>query len=83
MSAAEAQLVNEVARESALARVAPREAEYDAILIDCQPCWARPAVNVLTAAHASCLWKPSSSLRGVALLVDTIETRCVIASTRV
>ncbi len=38
LSAAEVQLVNEVAREQTLARVlAPALAEYDVILIDCQP----------------------------------------------
>src|SRR5690625_7920662 len=52
LSAAEVQLVNEVAREQALARVLrPAEEHYDVILIDCQPSLGLLTVNALTAAH--------------------------------
>ncbi len=77
LSAAELQLVNEVARESALARVLRQvEDEYDVIIIDCQPSLGLLAVNALTASHGVLI--PVSAeffaLRGVALLVETIET---------
>ncbi len=77
LSAAELQLVNEVARESALARVLRQvEDDYDVILIDCQPSLGLLAVNALTASHGVLI--PVSAeffaLRGVALLVETIET---------
>lgn len=77
LSAAELQLVNEVARESILARVMREvEPEYDAIIIDCQPSLGLLTVNALTAAHGVII--PVSTeffaLRGVALLMETIET---------
>ena len=77
LSAAEVQLVNEVARESALARVLRRvEADYDVILVDCQPSLGLLAVNALTAAHGVIVPVEAEffALRGVALLVETIET---------
>ena len=77
LSAAEVQLVNEVARESALARVLrPLEQEYDVILIDCQPSLGLLTVNALTAAHGVIVPVETEffALRGVALLVETIET---------
>ena len=77
LSAAEVQLVNEVARESALARVLRHvEADYDVILIDCQPSLGLLAVNALTAAHGGIVPVEAEffALRGVALLVETIET---------
>ncbi|MCB6401562.1 ParA family protein [Schaalia odontolytica] len=77
LSAAEVQLVNEVARESALARVLRHvEADYDVILIDCQPSLGLLAVNALTAAHGVIVPVEAEffALRGVALLVETIET---------
>ena len=56
LSAAEVQLVNEVARESILLNVLrPIMNEYDVILIDCQPSLGLLTVNALTArssAHA-------------------------------
>ena len=74
---AEVQLVNEVARESALARVLRHvESDYDVVLIDCQPSLGLLAVNALTAAHGVIVPVEAEffALRGVALLVETIET---------
>ena len=52
LSAAEVHLVNEVAREQILARVLRTvSADYDVILIDCQPSLGLLTVNALTAAH--------------------------------
>jgi chromosome partitioning protein len=76
LSAAEIQLVTEVAREQTLARVlAPAAAEYDFVLIDCQPSLGLLTVNALTAAHGVIIPLECEffSLRGVALLMDTIE----------
>ena len=51
LSAAEMQLVNEVAREQALAGCSqPVLEDYDVILIDCQPSLGLLTVNALTAA---------------------------------
>ena len=77
LPAAQVQLVNEVARESALARVLRHvEADYDVVLIDCQPSLGLLAVNALTAAHGVIVPVEAEffALRGVALLVETIET---------
>lgn len=77
LSAAEVQLVNEVARESALDRVIRQVAdEYDVVLVDCQPSLGLLTVNALTAAHGVIVPMEAEyfALRGVALLVDTIET---------
>ncbi|GAB4083228.1 ParA family protein [Modestobacter muralis] len=76
LSAAEVQLVSEVAREQTLLRVlAPIRAEYDYVLIDCQPSLGLLTVNALTAAQGVIIPLECEffSLRGVALLVDTIE----------
>ena len=76
LSAAEVQLVGEVARESALARaLKPAEESYDAILIDCQPSLGLLTVNALTAAHGVLIPLECEffALRGVALLIETIE----------
>src|SRR6185503_11798500 len=76
LSAAEVHLVNEVAREQILARVLrPVAAQYDVILIDCQPSLGLLTVNALTAAHGVVipLELEFFALRGVALLVETIE----------
>jgi chromosome partitioning protein len=76
LSAAEIQLVNEVAREMALARVLrPVLREYDFILVDCQPSLGLLAINALTVAHGVLIPLECEffSLRGVALLLDTID----------
>jgi chromosome partitioning protein len=76
LSAAEVQLVGEVAREQTLARaLAPVVGDYDYILIDCQPSLGLLTVNALTAAHGVIVPLECEffSLRGVALLIDTID----------
>lgn len=76
LSAAEVHLVNEVAREQILARVLrPVLDEYDVILVDCQPSLGLLTVNALTAAHGVLIPLECEyfALRGVALLVETIE----------
>jgi chromosome partitioning protein len=76
LSAAEVQLVSEVAREQTLMRVlGPVRDEYDYILIDCQPSLGLLTVNALTAAQGVIIPLECEyfSLRGVALLVDTID----------
>ena len=76
LSAAEVHLVNEVAREQSLARVLRRVTEdYDVVLIDCQPSLGLLTVNALTAAHGVVIPLACEyfALRGVALLVETIE----------
>jgi chromosome partitioning protein len=75
LSAAEVQLVSEVAREQTLARVlAPVMGEYDFILIDCQPSLGLLTVNALAAADGVIIPLECEffALRGVALLMDTI-----------
>jgi len=76
LSAAEVHLVNEVAREMILARVLSKVVkEYDVILIDCQPSLGLLTVNALTAAHGVLIPLECEffALRGVALLIETIE----------
>jgi chromosome partitioning protein len=76
LSAAEVQLVTEVARESALARaLRPALDSYDEIIVDCQPSLGLLTVNALTAAHGVLIPLECEffALRGVALLVETIE----------
>jgi chromosome partitioning protein len=76
LSAAEVHLVNEVARETILARVLRKVSDqYDVILIDCQPSLGLLTVNALTAAHGVIIPLECEyfALRGVALLVETIE----------
>jgi chromosome partitioning protein len=75
LSAAEVQLVGEVARETTLARMLrPVQDSYDVILIDCQPSLGLLTVNALTAAHGVVIPLETEyfALRGVALLVETI-----------
>ena len=76
LSAAEVHLVNEVARETILARVLRKvAAEYDVILIDCQPSLGLLTVNALTASHGVLIPLECEffALRGVALLIETID----------
>lgn len=76
LSAAEVQLVNEVAREQVLASALRKvENDYDVILIDCQPSLGLLTVNALTASHGVIipLICEFFALRAVALLVDSIE----------
>src|SRR4051812_24922203 len=76
LSAAEVQLVSEVAREQVLGRVLrPVLDAYDVVLIDCQPSLGLLTVNALTAAHGVIIPLECEffALRGVALLVETIE----------
>jgi chromosome partitioning protein len=76
LSAAEVQLVNEVAREQSLMRALnPVRGEYDVIIIDCQPSLGLLTVNALTVAHSVIIPLECEyfALRGVALLIDTIE----------
>jgi len=75
LSAAEVQLVGEVAREQTLGRVlAPVLPDYDLVLIDCQPSLGLLTVNALTAADSVMIPLECEffALRGVALLMDTI-----------
>jgi chromosome partitioning protein len=76
LSAAEVQLVHEVAREQALQRVlAPAVPHYDVILIDCQPSLGLLTVNALTASDGVIVPLECEyfALRGVALLKNTID----------
>lgn len=76
LSAAEVQLVNEVAREQVLASALRKvRDEYDVILIDCQPSLGLLTVNALTASDGVIipLICEFFALRAVALLVDSIE----------
>ncbi|GHD51605.1 ParA family protein [Mycetocola manganoxydans] len=76
LSAAEVHLVNEVAREQILARVLRKVgADYDVVLIDCQPSLGLLTVNALTASHGVLIPLECEffALRGVALLIETIE----------
>jgi chromosome partitioning protein len=76
LSAAEVQLVGEVAREMVLSRaLRPVLDDYDIVLIDCQPSLGLLTVNALTAAHGVVIPLECEffALRGVALLVETIE----------
>ncbi|WFB10259.1 ParA family protein [Streptomyces sp. LX-29] len=76
LSAAEVQLVSEVARESTLQRaLRPLMSDYDYIVIDCQPSLGLLTVNALTAAHKVIVPLECEffALRGVALLTETIE----------
>ncbi len=75
LSAAEVALVNEVAREHALARgLATVIDRYDYIIIDCQPSLGLLTINALTAAHGVIIPLECEyfALRGVKLLTDTV-----------
>jgi chromosome partitioning protein len=75
LSGAELALVNEVAREQTLARVLETvSADYDFIVIDCQPSLGLLTVNALTAADSVLIPLQCEyfALRGVGLLSDII-----------
>ena len=76
LSAAEVQLVTEVGREQTLGRtLAPALEDYDYVLVDCQPSLGLLTVNALACADGVLIPLECEyfSLRGVALLMDTIE----------
>ena len=76
LSAAEVQLVGEVAREQTLKRVLdPLRERYDFILIDCAPSLGLLTINALTASDRVIIPLECEyfALRGVALLSDTIN----------
>jgi chromosome partitioning protein len=76
LSAAEVQLVGEVAREMVLARVLkPVLDDYDVILVDCQPSLGLLTVNALSAADGVLVPLECEyfAMRGVALLMETID----------
>jgi chromosome partitioning protein len=76
LSGAEVQLVHEVGREFVLGRVlAPVIPDYDVILIDCQPSLGLLTVNALACADGVIVPLECEyfALRGVALLMETIE----------
>ena len=81
LAAAEMELVSEVGREHALARMlAPVVADYDIVLIDCQPSLGLLTVNALTASDGVIIPMECEffALRGVALLegsIDKVRTR--------
>jgi len=75
LSAAEVQLVQEVAREYTLQRVLePIIPNYDIILIDCAPSLGLLTVNALTASNGLVVPLECEffALRGLAMLTDTI-----------
>ena len=76
LSAAEIQLVTEVGREQTLGRALyPVLDRYDYILIDCQPSLGLLTVNALACAEGVIIPMECEyfSLRGLALLNDTVE----------
>ena len=76
LSAGEVQLINEVAREQTLARaLRPVLHAYDYVLIDCQPSLGLLTINALACANGVIIPLAAEyfSLRGVAMLVDTVE----------
>lgn len=76
LSAAEVQLVSEVAREQTLKRVIDKvRDDYDMILIDCAPSLGLLTINALTASDYVIMPLECEffALRGIALLTDTIE----------
>ena len=76
LSAAEIQLVSEVGREQTLARALhPVLDRYDYVLIDCQPSLGLLTVNALACSDGVVIPTECEyfSLRGLALLTDTVE----------
>ena len=76
LSAAEMNLVTEMGRERVLEGILKKlKPDYDVIFIDCQPSLGLLTVNALTAAHGVLIPMATEffALRGVALLIQTIE----------
>ena len=76
LAAAELMLVQEVAREQTLLRtLTPLRSKYDWVLIDCPPSLGLLTINALTAADGVVIPLECEyyALRGVALLMDSIE----------
>lgn len=76
LSAAEMHLVSEMGRERVLDNILKKvKNDYDVIFIDCQPSLGLLTVNALTAAHGVLVPMATEffALRGVALLIQTIE----------
>jgi chromosome partitioning protein len=76
LSGAEVQLVHEVGREYVLGGVLePMVAEYDMIMIDCQPSLGLLTINALACADSVLIPLECEyfAMRGVALLMETIE----------
>jgi chromosome partitioning protein len=76
LSAAEMHLVTEMGRERILDNILKKvKNDYDVIFIDCQPSLGLLTVNALTAAHGVLVPMATEffALRGVALLIQTIE----------
>ena len=76
LSAAEIQLVNEVGREQTLARALhPVLDRYDYVLVDCQPSLGLLTVNGLACSDGVIIPTECEyfSLRGLALLTDTVD----------
>jgi chromosome partitioning protein len=76
LSGAEVQLVHEVGREYVLGGVLqPVMAEYDMIMIDCQPSLGLLTINALACADSVLIPMECEyfAMRGVALLMETID----------
>jgi len=76
LSGAEVQLVHEVGREYVLGGVLePMVAEYDMIMIDCQPSLGLLTINALACADSVFIPLECEyfAMRGVALLMETID----------
>jgi chromosome partitioning protein len=76
LSGAEVQLVHEVGREYVLGGVLqPMMADYDVIMIDCQPSLGLLTINALACANSVLIPLECEyfAMRGVALLMETID----------
>jgi chromosome partitioning protein len=76
LSGAEVQLVHEVGREYVLGGVLqPLMADYDVVMIDCQPSLGLLTINALACANGVIIPLECEyfAMRGVALLMETID----------